>query len=504
MEAARECALKLKAYAERMNELFGSPISGWQEFIKRCRETVKASFNEIQDRRAAFAKALCRTYVPEPNGAAESEIYKDYVLGRPETHGVMHSFLGQLSWKFYAPREIDITHVEQGRKDALDFNPEEYIRSFDLLLVVPHIPGYNPEIWRQRLREVFTGKFEELAISHHSYYAFVKYAENVLKGPLSALTVWDGLRYHQQFDSKEGDVSRFADYVYNRLVEKGKLLLETSSPPRYIAKYDIATQVLATDEESASNALARAVCSKFENPLHNPMFTKRLTRLEIATDVPYRDWKNYGDTLTNYVRYTSAYYSGRARNARNAIEVHLDHEERNARRLEQYLMDTMRTGQPVVLDASVVRFMKDEEAFQKFALLYVTGNLPKERRMEAAAAHTEFYIDIPGAHGPDRVWLAETWDLGGALECYCDTAPGGKGELVRESAKALWDQYEAKLAKQSNEWRRNLVSDLRDKARSLVAPSVPPGRGTSVDLDDLIQAFYASVMLFADQVEAAT
>ena len=500
MEAARECALKLKAYAERMNDLFGSPISGWQEFIKQCRDTVKGSLNDIQDRRAAFAKALCRTYVPEPNGVAENEIYKDRVLGRPETQGVLYGFLGQLSWNFYAPREIDITRVEEGQKDALDFNPEEYIASFDLLLKAPSVPGYDPEIWKQRLHEVFTGRFEELAVHYHSYFEFVKYGENKLEGPISAMTIWDGLRYHQQFESREGDIDRFADYVHNRLADNSKVLLETGTPARHQDRYEIALQVLAADEDATTNALARAVCSKFNNPANNPMFRKRITRLEIATVVPYREWANYLDTRDNYVKYTSPYYSNRAN---TAVEVHVDHEERNARRLEHYLMETKKTGQPVVLDASVVRFIKDSDAFQTFALLYATGGLPNERSSEIAAAPKEYYIDITGAHAAERVRLGETWNLGGALATYCDTTPGGKGQIVRDAAAALWQQHEADLAKQGGDWRTKLVADIRQKANALKPPSIPPGNSTSVDLDDLIEAFYASIMLFASQVEAA-
>jgi len=351
------------------------------------------------------------------------------------------------------------------------------------------------------LHDVFTGRFEELAVHHHSYYELVKYAENVLEGRISGLTIWDGLRYHKQFESNEGDTGRFADLVHNRLADNSKLLLETASPAPQKKGYDIALQVLAADQDATTSALAKEICAKFNYPQNNPMFRKRITRLQIASAVSYPEWSNYAVTRDNYIKYTSAYYSNRKN---EAVEVHLDHEERNARRLEQFLMDTKKTGQSKVLDSSVVRFMKDPKAFTTFALLYATGSLPTDRRATGAAASVEYYIVIAGAHGAERVWLAETWNLGGALERYCDITPGGNSQSVRDEAAKLWEGYEAAAANTGSSWRKQLVADLRTKSNALAAPAIPAGNSTVVDMDDLLEAFYASVMLFAAQVEAAS
>jgi hypothetical protein len=107
-------------------------------------------------------------------------MYARYVL----EGGLLDALLREMSWTF-----------ESRQPDQLGFTPKQAVESYELLLHLPAVPGFDREQYEKSLADVATGKFRRIILSRHTPDEIIQFAMGRLGSPLSGLSIWDAIHY---------------------------------------------------------------------------------------------------------------------------------------------------------------------------------------------------------------------------------------------------------------------------------------------------------------------
>ncbi len=500
MTVAKETADRLLAYAKSLNAFFGQKMKGWEWGLGESRDEVAGESQKLMYRRKEFAKAVTRTYVPAIGGPGENGIYNDFVFGhRNENDSLISILLNDMTWKFYADQEINLQHIERGlgEKADLDFDPGVYIDSFVLLLGMPQVENYNPEQHKVKLHELFTGDSHHINISDHSYHALTQFAENHLKAPFENMTIWDAFVYGKRDPETPSENDVYAKQVHNRLLSKSHVLAMPEDAISHTNIYEVASVINAPDPNQPSTNIGYEICSLFTDPANNGELKKRISRIELAGRFNYGNWSKYDETQKDYLDYTSPYFGSDA----NVVEVHLDTEELNARKLEHYMILSRLVKDNVTLDPTVVRFMRDPIAFLNFGLVYAMDLLPSMVPQGAGGiAMPQYYVGDTA----NPQWLGETWDMGCVLSLY--SKAGIDAVNIRTAIRNIWSDYEQKQEEDyPADWRNRIAVTLEKKVEFLNLKPIPIGKAVNirVNREHLALAIRASVKFYAENLKSA-
>ncbi|MGH8055841.1 MAG: hypothetical protein ACREOH_01195, partial [Candidatus Entotheonellia bacterium] len=148
MKGSTALAGRLQELVDSLWTMVGHPAEGWVSYVRtECQARIDSRLTQLMTMRAQFAEIKARRYFPSPNDRAEQAMYTKYVL----EGGLLDALLREMSWTF-----------ESRQPDQLGFTPKQAVESYELLLHLPPVPGFDREQYEKSLADVATGRFRQV------------------------------------------------------------------------------------------------------------------------------------------------------------------------------------------------------------------------------------------------------------------------------------------------------------------------------------------------------
>jgi len=505
MRATSDLTERLHNLTDSLWQMVGDPAQGWISFFsENCRKRLQQRTTELISIRSKLSDIKVRRYFPSPNDRAEQAMFHDFVV---ET-GLLNDLLRDMHWTF-----------ESTQSGQFGLSPKQDAESFQLLLHLREVPGYDKEKYQQNLTEVVTGRFRRVIVSTHSSEEIVQFGRNQLKDRLSNLSIWDAIHYDYQYEwlprvlAKGGHptVEAYVDGLMNDLAQKSSTLLSQRSTGAEggVAAGVVSSSYCLSSFRSVPDATVDSVdalATVFHRGLQelgiasdDSSISKQIFRLNYQHRVPLQNWAYYRNGMGNYFVYLAE---------AKATPIHLFPAERNAAQLEQYLIQNhLITDSPTTvelpgvgvvpvrcLDLSVVRYLGDMEAFRNFTFVYSFGLIDKEEAVNLGDPD-RYYLEIEGTTGTQRAYLGPVWDMNDVLSRFL--SPDPQARAIREKVEATWGGF-IKEKRQNPDWQKQLTKELQEKAGEISFASVPAGQQDSISRGDLKLAMQAVLYQLAD------
>ena len=507
MEGARDLAQKLYDLTYALWIMVGDPAQGWLSFFNTCQNELEKKLASLITVRSEFGKIKVRRYFPSCNDLAEQKMFEDFVI----KSGLLSDLLRDMYWTF-----------ESANPGQLGFSPRQDVESYELILHLPQLPGFDRESRRRNLADVTKGQFRDLIISSHSPEEIVHFARNRLNTPLSGMSIWDAIYYDYQNVWMPKMLERgvaataetYVDELLNDISQKASPLLSHSV---VVGENIAASGYCLSDFRDVPNYKPNSVdhlATVFHRRLQisnranrDSSISKYIFMINYQHRVPLRNWAYYPKAMENYFKYWFEYLY--TINRRDYTPVHLFPEERNASIIERYLLENHLITEDTIpmslnignvpgrcLDVTVVRLLGSMEAFEAFSIAYAFNLIPVEQAQRVGDPD-RYYVDIVGPTGTTRVYMGPVWNIGTSIIRFLSSDP--QGENVRKVIGQKWDAlYKSKQS--SANWRDVLKQELQGKAGSISFPNVPIGSNDPIHRGDLKLAMQAVLCLLAEKM----
>lgn len=507
MKGSIALTARLQELADALWTMVGDPAEGWVSYFHTvCQPRLTSRLTQLMTRRTQFASIKARRYFPAPNDRAEQALYRQYVLDG----GLLDALLRDMSWTF-----------ESAQPDQLGFAPKQAVESYELVLHLPAVPGFDRDQYERSLADVATGRVRRLILSHHTPDEIVQFATARLSSALSALGIWDALHYDYtemwapavQQNRGTPTVEQYVETLVTELTTGAAPLLSqqmaggaAGATAASRAAYCLAAfQQVPNAQLNSVEHLATAFAERMGglNLAHSDAaFSKAIVRVNCDHGVPLHNWAYYPRATGHYFQYLMD---------PGHVPIHLFPTEHCAAVVEGFLAENTLFQDPIAtftppgkgplrvrcLDISVVRYLADLEAFRHFTYVYAFGLLQSAQGGTIGTV-ARYYIEIPDQLlGQRRVDLGPVWDLAGLLHAIM-----GEEEIkqrVRAALQTQWHQHEEDLKKAPG-WQETLRTQLRDRADQLAFPAVPAGQLDRINRDDLKLAMKAMLYMLVGKL----
>ncbi len=465
VQATEQIAKDMHRLTNRLWQMVGAHAEGWVDYFSNvCRAEMQQQLDQSNTNRQLVAQQVrSRCYVPAPSSPAEMQLYARFV----HEGNLVDELLSRMKWRLFSKHQ---------RSPLQTFNPaltpQQVADSYELYLEAPEQPGFKRETYAARRYDVQTGEYRKLVIGQHVPEEVAHFARTSIQEGISELTVWDALAYEFRYNLGEGErAEAFAREKFSDLSEKSGFMLALAPAARgaqeAAERYLITARTLeaegapARDIGTIASAIATAINDSLQaaggaiQPVDDPDFSHSLALMAYGFKLNLSDWAGYGSSRQTYYR------------RRPSLPIHCWLEESNAAdKTERYLLRQKRASpDELPLDATVVRYLGDWEAFQIFALAYLVGLIDEEGETDA---EREFLISWTDSTGETvTTQLGRAANMNGVLAAYM--AP--ENAEARRALRQAWGRFLGGK-KRAKQWP--------DNVRRLVVPVSPD----SVDLPE--------------------
>ncbi|MBD3181103.1 hypothetical protein GF312_02355 [Candidatus Poribacteria bacterium] len=509
MKGAIALAGRLEELTKAVWQMVGDPAQGWITFFSDdCQKRVNRLITGIISVRSKFADIKVRRYFPSPNDRAEQGMFHDFVV---ET-GLINALLRDMHWTF-----------ESSRRGQTGLNPKQDIESFKLIMHMPHVPGFDRQKQIREYTEAVTGQFRRMVCSVHSPEEMVQFGKNQLGDSLSNLSIWDAIYYDYRYEWSPGiqragrdpNTQDYVDALMNDITGGSSPLLSQQAigtaggVATGIALYSCCLSAFRDIPDAKPDSVDE-LATVFHRRLREQniaaddlSITKQIYRINYQHRIPLHNWRYYPEGMANYFAYLED---------KRSTPIHLFPAERNAARLEQYLIYNHLVANPVTnvnvrelgvlpvycMDISVVQYLEDMESFRSFDFTYAFELISQEEA-EEIEDYDRYYVEIDGTTGTQRIYLGLLWNIGAVLNRFF--LPNPQGQSVREKIKEQRRNF-INDRRADSDWPNQLIRELREKADNISFTPVAPGQQDSIHRDDLKLAMQAVLYELADTLAA--